>query len=106
MWSRKELKTRAKAVLRISYWKAFLVSLVIAFAGGNSVGSFNFKFPLGGSGNSQNFSGGSPESFVEMLPFILIFLGVIFLTICLVFAFRVLKCNKSRVIFGLASECP
>lgn len=34
MWFRSELKERAKAVLKVSYWKAFLVSLVIAITGG------------------------------------------------------------------------
>lgn len=35
MWSRKELKDRAKSVLREIYWAAFGVSIVIALAGGN-----------------------------------------------------------------------
>ena len=34
MWTREALKTRAKAMLKASYWKAFLVSLVVAFFGG------------------------------------------------------------------------
>ena len=33
-WSRKELKSRAKQVLRTSYWKAFLVSLLLAIVSG------------------------------------------------------------------------
>lgn len=33
-WSRKELKSRAKQVLRTTYWKAFLVSLLLAFISG------------------------------------------------------------------------
>lgn len=36
MWSRKELKDRAKEVLRKIYWSAFGVSIVIAIAGGNN----------------------------------------------------------------------
>jgi uncharacterized membrane protein len=36
MWSRKELKDRAKSVLREIYWGAFGVSIVIALAGGNT----------------------------------------------------------------------
>jgi len=36
MWSRKELKNRAKAVLKQIYWSAFGVSIVIALAGGNN----------------------------------------------------------------------
>lgn len=38
MWTREQLKTKAKAILKLSYWKAFLVSLIIAFAGGSSGG--------------------------------------------------------------------
>lgn len=89
MWTRKELKTRAKAVLKVSYWKAFLVSLVVAFAGGNSsFGTFGGP-PGGGGGNSQNYSGSAPDSFAEMLPFILIFIGIFSLAMLLVLAFRV-----------------
>ncbi len=46
MWTREQLKTRAKAVLRNCYWSAFLVSLVIMFVGGGSNG--------GSSGGSSN----------------------------------------------------
>lgn len=35
MWSRRMLKQRAKNVLRRNYWKALLISLVIAIASGN-----------------------------------------------------------------------
>ncbi|MDF2988243.1 MAG: hypothetical protein K0R50_3753 [Eubacterium sp.] len=53
MWSRVDLKNRAKAVLRTNYWKAFLISLVIAFAtGGNGSGSSN-----GGRNSFENHSG-------------------------------------------------
>lgn len=40
MWTRSELKDRAKQVLKLSYWKAFIVSLVIMIVagGGNSGG--------------------------------------------------------------------
>jgi uncharacterized membrane protein len=39
MWSRRELKERAKNVLRWNYWKAFLISLVILVAEGGGGGS-------------------------------------------------------------------
>ena len=45
MWTRQELKDKAKAVLRISYWKAFLVSLILTITGGNLNGT-------GSGGNS------------------------------------------------------
>ena len=35
MWSRKELKDKAKAVLREIYWSAFGISIVLALVGGN-----------------------------------------------------------------------
>lgn len=34
MWTRELIKTRAKEVLKINYWKAFVVSLIIVIAGG------------------------------------------------------------------------
>lgn len=39
MWTRDELKLRAKAVLKVSYWKAFLVSLLLFFFCGGASGS-------------------------------------------------------------------
>lgn len=36
MWTRVYLKTRAKEVLKITYWKAFLISLILVFVGGDS----------------------------------------------------------------------
>ena len=35
MWSRKFIKDRSKAVLKFTYWKALLISLVITIAGGS-----------------------------------------------------------------------
>lgn len=52
MWTRKFLKDRAKAVLRVSYWKAFLVSLIIAFMGGGR--SFNFSYNLGNNSHRSS----------------------------------------------------
>lgn len=46
MWTRTELKTRAKEVLRKNYWKAFLVSIILAIAGANGGGrspDFNWE---------------------------------------------------------------
>lgn len=54
MWSREELKDRAKAVLRQIYWSAFGISIVIALAGGHN--GWN-----GGSGS--HYSVNSRDSF-------------------------------------------
>jgi uncharacterized membrane protein len=53
MWSRKDLKDRAKAVLRQIYWSAFGVSIIIALAGGhNGWGGGNNSSHSNNSGNS------------------------------------------------------
>lgn len=45
MWSRENLKTQAKSILKANYWKAVLVSLFLAFAtGGSSAGTFYNSF--------------------------------------------------------------
>ena len=49
MWSINELKSRAIAVLKMSYWKAFLVSLVLAIAGGYGGSSFNLNWKVDNS---------------------------------------------------------
>lgn len=46
MWTRALIKSRAKDALRVNYWKAFLVSLVIAIAGGSG--------SSGGNGRNVN----------------------------------------------------
>jgi hypothetical protein len=82
MWSRREIKTRAKDVLRTSYWKAFLISLVLAFVGGGGGGvSFNFPDPFSKSDpvNSSSSDLGSLFTSDGFNPFILLIVGVIFL---------------------------
>lgn len=43
MWNRWELKEHAKTVLRASYWKALLVSLILFFTSGREGFSINFN---------------------------------------------------------------
>jgi len=76
MWSRYELKTRAKDVLRGTYWKAFLASLVIAIVGGN-----------GGGGGGRSTSGYELNQRLssEFIGFMLV---VGLLIIAAAFAFR------------------
>ncbi|WP_214626036.1 DUF975 family protein [Paenibacillus agaridevorans] len=48
MWTRAELKQRAKDILRTTYWKAFLVSIILLFVGGGGGGfGGNFSLNLG-----------------------------------------------------------
>jgi len=44
MWSRKELKSRAKEALSRNYWKAVLVALFLIILTGGIGGGFNYKF--------------------------------------------------------------
>src|SRR5665811_1203062 len=39
MWERNDLKQRAKTVLKRDYWKALLISLVVAIASGVELGA-------------------------------------------------------------------
>lgn len=76
MWSRKELKDRAKAFLKRNYWKAFLVSIVIAIAGGNR------SWSGGGSSNSGGHSTfNSNHSFDLTLVLIAIFTFIVIILI-------------------------
>lgn len=81
MWDRKELKTRAKEALRGSYWKAFLVSLVIAFVGGNGPISINLNF----GGKPQS---GAPHSSLSLEMFFL-FIAMGLLVVLFIAAFRI-----------------
>jgi len=87
MWSRAYLKDRAKKVLKVSYWKAFLVSLVIAIVGGRQGGaSFNFNWNFGGGRNSAFSSTGSfTGADSEIIPVAVVF--IIIMVIVALFAF-------------------
>lgn len=87
MWSRGELKARAKEVLRGNYWVAFLISLVIGFAtggggggsGGRSGGNFN-RGNIDGFRGSYNWDwsyDGNPFSFSDWEPDWLLILGAV-----------------------------
>lgn len=70
MWTRAELKDRAKERLRVYYWMAFLVSLIVGFLG----------FEGGISGNSANVLTQMNEN-AEMTPERAeIFLGILMVT--------------------------
>ena len=77
MWTRESIKTRAKAVLKINYWKAFVVSLVIAIVGGAGGGGGG---NAGGNGaRDGNYGTTVSEEFIGIaIMFILIFLAILF----------------------------
>lgn len=93
MWTRRELKTRAKAVLRAVYWKAFLVSLIIAFVG-NSGGFPGFGGNFGGH-SGGNGAANSPGPFFDgsashVWLFVAMIIGFVLLGLTIALAFRIL----------------
>jgi len=93
MWTRKELKARAKAVLTNNYGKAFLISLVILLAGGEGGGG-------GRSGWRESFRSYTKSE--NFLPFDLTFEHIaIFST---VFILIVLSVAALRIFLGYPLE--
>jgi len=87
MWSRAELKDKAKAVLRINYWKAFLISLVIVIAGGDSRSGGSSSG--GGASNNSSSNDGIIHNIISNK--FLLFTGVIVIVAFIfIISFRVL----------------
>lgn len=84
MWSRRELKTKAKEVLKTTYWKSLLVSIIIASIGG-SIGGGS---PIGNIPNNNSSANGLPNS--NEVYYILAIVGVIVLiAVIIAIAFRI-----------------
>ncbi|NOU87971.1 DUF975 family protein [Paenibacillus sp. LMG 31460] len=82
-WTRRELKDKAKNVLRTSYWKAFLVSLVLAVVSGgvsscsfNSGGSTSMSLP-GLSGGTGDVSDGAGLAIILIFVFLAVVIGLV-----------------------------
>lgn len=98
MWSRSELKNRAKWVLKNCYWKAVLVSLILMVITGNSSGSSGSNTAAGRSvGDTIRENGG-----IEFLIFILSALVLVLIIALIVgtgvgiFLFNPLEVNAKR----------
>lgn len=93
MWTRELLKNKAKAVLKISYWNAFVASLVLAIIGGTDNGTIdlsNFNWTFKNKTSNSGFSLFS-ENITSIFPFLLIITLIAAITIFVfIFAFRVL----------------
>ncbi|HEY5560294.1 MAG TPA: DUF975 family protein [Clostridiaceae bacterium] len=89
MWTRYELKEKAKLALKNSYLKAFLVSFIIVIVGGNpnySIPSFNWSFGRNSSGNTTNFYTPDYRILTIIMGFAIISIAIISI---LTFAIRV-----------------
>lgn len=61
MWTRVELKTKAKELLKGVYWKAVLVSFILALiTGGGSAGGSSARNNVSQSGSSGSFNFSDP----------------------------------------------
>ena len=82
MWTRSELKTKAKEALRLNYWKAVLVALICSFVsgsggGGSSSGSASSD-TSGSSGAISNFGQEDMTTiFITIVVFLVVFLVIL-----------------------------
>lgn len=99
MWSRRELKDRAKACLRRYYWMAFLASLVVGVLGGGSSSGGGSNFIVGSQ--SGQYSGyGETSSWVDygFLLGVLAVMAVVFLIVfVLILIFTVFVGNPMNI---------
>jgi len=99
MWTREQLKTRAKGVLRVSYWKALLVSVILFFVG--AAGDYNYS----SSSNNVNYRFNSRFNYnrdlsldlSDYFPILAISGIVILIVIILVILFSVFISNPLQV---------
>ncbi|GAA0736380.1 DUF975 family protein [Clostridium oceanicum] len=92
MWTRASVKEKAKKVLQVNYWKAFIVSLVILITGGNNSSSI-----LKVSNNIIDDYSKSVYGAIDFAP--LFFVKIMFLISLIVLITAIL-----RLVLGLAIE--
>lgn len=97
MWTREYIKTRAKEVLKLSYWKAFLVSIVLVIAGADGGINVNYRGSRGHSYNSWDYisnSANPPNYLIQpeanMYSFIGLFIIIAIIVTLVFILFRVL----------------
>ena len=90
-WTRAELKIRAKAAVKMYYWKMVLVALILSMIGGgaSSVGSRSASDNSAGSGARSMFEGINMQ--VAMIAVIIVLVVVVVALALSVFVFNVLE---------------
>ena len=90
-WTRAELKIRAKAAVKMYYWKMVLVAFILSMIGGgaSSVGSRSASDNSAGSGASSMFEGINMQ--VAMIAVIIVLVVVVIALALRVFVFNVLE---------------
>src|SRR5690554_6788208 len=88
MWTREQLKTRAKSALRGSYWKAFLVSIILSIVGSDREGinlnwnTNNNNVNINTDYNPQMVIEGARHMTSYAIPIITITIIVVLLILC------------------------
>ena len=91
MWTRLDIKTKAKEVLKLSYWKAFLVSIILAIVtGGSQGGPINFRFNFDDIRVIRNIGNMGLPSFNFSTTFIIAFMVIFFTTMIIGLAIKIL----------------
>lgn len=90
-WTRAELKTRAKAAVKMYYWKMVLVAFILSMIGGgaSSVGSRSTSDNSAGSGARSMFEGINMQA--AMIVVIIVLVVVVIALALSVFVFNVLE---------------
>lgn len=76
MWSRKELKDHAKGIMKLCYWKAVLVALVLGIVTGG-FSSSSYSYSANSNKESDSFSSFSGMNASDMTLLMAILVGVL-----------------------------
>lgn len=111
MWSRSELKSHAKEILKVNYWRAVLVSLILMFIGGSAGSSAS-----GASSSSSSSSGSLKDALSSFDPtliaaaiaaLIAIFAGIFLVSLVLrILVFNPIVVGCQRFFVKCRSEQP
>ena len=103
MWTRSELKARAREILNLNYWKAVLVSLIYMFltgGGGGGGGSASAGNSSSGSGSASFGDAASSLSSGEIAGVIfavVLMIAIFFIIFALAFAFSLFVLTPLQV---------
>ncbi len=87
MWTRSELKTKAKEALRLNYWKSVLVALICSFVSGSGGSSSSYSGSSSdSSGSTGAFSSLGSEDAASVFLIIAIFLVILLIILAIAFA--------------------
>lgn len=75
MWTREMIKTRAKSVLKLNYWKSFVVSLVILFVGGSQNGGGGSSGGRSNLNNLRNYGNSVNSEALRIVTGIVVFMA-------------------------------